>query len=74
MAIYKQNTQTWYLERIIYLCAGTFVLTSILLGFKVSANFFYFTGLVGIMQIIFALTGFCPLAIILNKLGVKAKA
>ena len=55
--MYIANTKTWYLERFIRLFAGIFVLGSVLLGFAVNPKFFYFTGFVGAMLTIFALTG-----------------
>jgi len=73
MAIYKQPTDRWYLERLIFLIGGTFILASVILGMQVSANFFYFTIFVGTVMVLFALTGYCPMSIILTKLGVKAK-
>ena len=63
--MYIADTKTWYLERLIRLIAGLFVLSSVALGFTVSQNWFYFTGLVGAMLTIFALTGFCPMSIML---------
>lgn len=69
--MYKLKTDSWYAERIIFLIAGIFVLGATALGFYVNKNFFYFAGFVGLMQIIFSLTGFCLMAIILHKLGVK---
>jgi hypothetical protein len=73
MKIYKQKLESWYLERIIFFIGGLFTLASVLLGMFWSEYAFYFTGLVGLMQIIFALTGYCPMAILLNSLGVKEK-
>ena len=58
---------------LIRLIGGTFVLVSVILGFVVSKNFFYFTGLVGLMLVISSLTGFCPMEIILKALGVEQR-
>lgn len=69
--MYRADTKSWYLERLIRLIAGIFVLGSVVLGFLVHPGFFYFTGFVGLMLIIFSLTGFCPMAIILYALGVR---
>ena len=52
--------------------AGGFVFASVVLGMTISDKFFYFTGLVGFMLMGFALTGYCPMAIALNKAGVKS--
>ena len=73
LKIYRQDVSFWYIERFIFLIAGLFILLSLLLGYYVHQNWFLFTGFVGILQIIFSLTGFCPLAILLNILGIKSK-
>jgi hypothetical protein len=71
--MYIADTKTWYLERFIRLFAGIFVLGSTLLGFFVHPDWFVFTGFVGAMLTIFALTGFCPMSIILHKLGARER-
>jgi hypothetical protein len=71
--MYIASTKTWYMERLIRLFAGIFVLGSVLLGMFVHSGFFYFTGFVGLMLTIFALTGFCPMSIILYAVGVRER-
>lgn len=71
--MYIASTKTWYLERLIRLVAGIFVLGSVVLGMFVHPGFYYFTGLVGLMLTIFALTGFCPMSIILYALGARER-
>ncbi|MDA8098737.1 MAG: DUF2892 domain-containing protein [Nitrospiraceae bacterium] len=71
--MYLASTKSWYLERLIRLFAGIFVLGSVVLGFTVSPKWFYFSGLVGGMLTIFALTGFCPMSIILHALGSRER-
>ncbi len=71
--MYIADTRTWYLERLIRLIAGVFVLGSVVLGFTVSATWFYFSGFVGLMLTIFALTGFCPMSIILYLFGARER-
>jgi len=63
--MYKADTQSWYLERLIRLFAGIFIIGSVALGFLVNVAWFAFSGLVGMMLTIFALTGFCPMSILL---------
>ena len=58
---------------LIRLIAGLFVLGSVLLGQFVSINFFYFTGFVGLMLILSATTGFCPMELILKAFKVNEK-
>ena len=67
--MYRLNTKKWHLLRMIYLIAGVFTTVSVVLGFLWNPYAFLFAGLVGFMQIIFALTGFCLMAILLNKMG-----
>jgi hypothetical protein len=71
--MYIASTRTWYLERLIRLIAGIFVGGSVLLGFLIHPGYFYFTGIVGVMLMIFALTGFCPMSIILHALGARER-
>jgi hypothetical protein len=71
--MYIADTSTWYLERIIRLFAGIFVLGSTLLGYFVHPNWFLFSGFVGAMLTFFALTGFCPMGIILYLAGARER-
>ncbi len=67
------DTKTWYLERFIRLLAGIIVFGSVLLGHFVHPGWFIFTGLVGLMLMIFALTGFCPMSIMLYAFGARER-
>ncbi len=58
------------LERYIRFFAGTFILVSLLLAHYHSPNWLWFTTFVGFNLLQSALTCFCPLEIILKKLGV----
>jgi hypothetical protein len=71
--MYLADTKTWYLERLIRLFAGIFVVGSALFGYYVNPNRFIFTGFVGAMLTIFALTGFCPMSIILYAFGARER-
>ena len=67
------------LERMIRMFAGSFVLLSLALGVKaspmfVSENFLWFTAFVGANLLQSAFTCFCPLEMILKKLGVRSAA
>lgn len=57
----------------IRLIAGLFVLSSVLLAMFVNENFLYFTMFVGTMLMISAVTGFCPMELILKAFNVKVK-
>jgi hypothetical protein len=58
------------MERYIRMFAGTFVLASLLLAHYHSRNWLWFTAFVGFNLFQSSLTQFCPLEIILKKLGV----
>jgi len=67
------------IERLIRIFAGSFVLVSLALGVKesplfVNANFLWFTAFVGANLLQSGFTRFCPLEIILRKLGVGTAA
>ncbi len=63
-------------ERYIRIIAGLFIMVSLALGVQgsplfVSPWFLAFTAFVGLNLFQFGFTNFCPLAIVLKKLGVK---
>lgn len=58
------------MEPIIRRFAGTFVLLSLLLAHYHSAYWLWFTAFVGFNLLQSSFTSFCPLEIILRKLGV----
>jgi hypothetical protein len=62
------------LERYIRLFAGIFVLTSLVLARFQSPHWLWFTAFVGFNLFQSALTGFCPLEILLKWLGVGKAA
>lgn len=59
-------------ERWIRVIAGTFVLTSVLLGVFVNGYFLVFTAFVGVNLFQSGLTRWCLMESILKKLGVPA--
>jgi len=59
------------IDRIVLAVAGGFILTSLLLAHFHSPSWLWFTAFVGANLFQSAFTGFCPLAIILKKLGFK---
>ena len=58
-------------DRIVVAVAGSFILISLLLAHYHSELWLWFTAFVGANLFQSAFTGFCPMAIILKKLGVK---
>jgi len=62
------------IDRYVMAFAGTMVLVSLALGIWISAYWFWFTAFVGANLLQAAFTGFCPLALVLKKLGARAGA
>jgi len=59
------------IDRFVLAFAGTVILVSLALGLLVHPLWFVLTGFVGLNLLQAAFTGFCPLAIVLKKLGVR---
>jgi len=59
------------IDRIVFAVAGAFILISVLLSQYHSVNWLWFTAFVGANLFQSAFSGFCPMAIILKKFGVK---
>jgi hypothetical protein len=59
-------------DRIVVAVAGSFILISLLLAHYHSELWLWFTAFVGSNLFQSAFTGFCPMAIILKKLGIKS--
>jgi hypothetical protein len=62
------------IDRIVLAFAGTMILLSLLLGIYVSPNWLWLTAFVGANLFQSAFTGFCPLASILRRAGVRPGA
>ena len=60
------------IDRLIFTFAGSFILLSVALSFVHSPYWLFFTAFVGANLLQSSITGFCPLAVILKKAGVKA--
>ncbi|MFH2218825.1 MAG: DUF2892 domain-containing protein [Pseudomonadota bacterium] len=54
----------------IHVIAGTFILVSLALGNWVSPYWFLFTAFVGANLLQYGFSKFCPMALVLKKLGV----
>lgn len=64
-------------ERLVRIFAGTFVLASLALGVEgsplfVNVNFLWFTAFVGANLFQSGFTRFCPLEMILRRLGIRS--
>jgi hypothetical protein len=72
--MYIAKTDKLYLERVIFFIAGIFILVSLTLAYFVSKYWLILAGLVGLNLIVFSLTGFCLMANILIKFGLKSNS
>lgn len=59
------------IDRLVLAFAGSFILISVLLSVIHHPNWLWFTAFVGANLLQSAFTGFCPLAIILKKFGIR---
>ena len=59
-------------ERLVRIIAGAFILASLLLAIYHNANWLWFTGFVGLNLLQSGFTRFCPLEMILRRLGVPS--
>jgi Inner membrane protein YgaP-like, transmembrane domain len=57
------------IDRIVLAFAGTLIILSLALSYLVSPYWLILAGFVGLNLLQAAFTGFCPLALILKKLG-----
>jgi hypothetical protein len=62
------------IDKFVLRFAGSMVLVSLLLAHFVSPNWLWFTAFVGANLLQSSFTGFCPLAVILRKAGMKSGA
>lgn len=60
------------LDRMVMAFAGSFILISLLLYLVHSHYWLWFTAFVGANLLQASFTGFCPLAVLLKRLGVQA--
>ena len=72
--MYLAKKNKWYLERVLYLIAGLMILLSLGLAYFFSKYWLILITLVGLNLLIFSLTGFCLMANILVKFGIKSNA
>jgi Flp pilus assembly protein TadB len=62
------------IDRMVMAFAGAMVLMSLVLGLYVSPNWYWLTAFVGANLLQASFTGFCPLAMILRRFGVRPGA
>ena len=61
-----------YIERVVRIIAGSFIMVSLLLAHYHSTNWLWFTAFVGLNLLQSGFTRWCPLEIILRKFGMRA--
>ncbi len=61
----------WHIPRAVYFVGGALVFGSAILALTVDEKWLYFTLFVGFMFMSFAATGYCPMALIMDKLGLR---
>ena len=71
--MYLAQTSQWTIERVIRAMAGIFTLAGVTLAATVSPWWLALPGLVGANLVIFSLTGFCPMAVALERVGVQER-
>ncbi len=59
------------IDRVVMAFAGVVILVSLALGVQVHVYWLFLTAFVGLNLLQASFTGFCPLALILKKLGFK---
>jgi hypothetical protein len=59
------------IDRLVYAVAGSFILISVALSQIHSPYWLLFTAFVGANLLQSSITGFCPMAVILKKIGVR---
>ena len=59
------------IDRIVMVFAGTMIIVSTLLAVYHNMNWLWLTGFIGVNLLQSAFTGFCPLAVVLKKMGIK---
>jgi hypothetical protein len=62
------------IDRAVMAFAGLMILVSLALGYFVHTNWYWLTAFVGANLFQASFTGFCPLAIILRKVGLQPGA
>jgi len=73
LRLYRMRTDSWFLERGVYAVVGTNLTLASLLALVHSPWWLAFTGFVGTASVVFAATGFCPVANVLYWLGFEPR-
>lgn len=71
--IYMVPVNTWYIERAVWVVAGTVLLGATTLALTVDPRFVLFVTATGIASIVVAFTGFCIPGNVLHRLGLPSR-
>src|SRR5215831_1621280 len=71
--IYIVPTDDWYIERAVWLIAGSVLLVSTTLAWLVEPRFIVFVAITGMTSIWVSLTGLCPVGNVLHWLGLRGR-
>ncbi len=63
---------SWPLQRILFLLAGTVTLSGIILGVFVNHWFLLLPTLAGANQLLMVAVGWCPMSVLLTRLGIAS--
>lgn len=69
--LYRSDVSRWSVERIMFAFGGTLIAVCSLLAIFVHPGFSYGALFVGSMLVFFALTGYCPMAMLVDRLMKK---
>ena len=64
------TTTTWNVQRLLFLTAGLVTLTGVALGAFVSPWFLLIPAVVGANQLLMVSVGWCPMSLLLRRVGV----
>lgn len=71
--VYRMRRDHWYLERTIYVVVGFNLTLGTILALVHSPWWLAFTGFVSFASVTFSLTGFCPVANVLYRMGFEPR-
>lgn len=71
--LYRMRTDSWFLERGVYGVVGANLTLASLLAIAHSPWWLAFTGFVGAASVVFAISGFCPVANVFYWLGFEPR-
>jgi hypothetical protein len=70
-SISRPDRRRWPLQRILFLLAGAVTLTGVALGATVSGWFLLLPAMAGANQLLMVAAGWCPMSLLLTRIGVQ---